>query len=249
MLIDFNRPGLFLFLAFGVVALPGRAQQAAPAGVVTAATRATNGSGNISEGATVFSGDLLRTTDEGHLNVQSGTLQFALGPNSTVRIFRTLNRVIVEIERGTLAYTAKGASEDLTIYASDIRAIPKTNVPAAGRITIISRCDVNVSAVRSAIEVTSGGETKTIEETNSYRVLSEFGVDYHDSWQPVLADYPDFPKDAQYHHSHSHVACPAGVWQAPIAAAHSHFGILVGGGTAVITGYALHEVFESPDRP
>ncbi|HXY23340.1 MAG TPA: hypothetical protein VEI73_01730 [Candidatus Acidoferrum sp.] len=243
----------FPFLLILALTVPSvKAQQATPTGVVTVANRATVGNQGVSVGSTVFSGDLLKTEDEGRLNVQAATVQIALGPNTSVRLFRNLNRVIVEVERGSIAYTAKGTNEDLTIFALDIRIVPKTSVPASGQVTIVSRCDVNVSAIHSTIDVTSGRESRTIEETKSFRVLSEFGVDYRDSWQPVLADYPEYPRDAEYHKSHSHVACPAGVWQAskpPVAPAGSHFVEIVGGALAILTWIGADEAFESAERP
>jgi hypothetical protein len=243
-----------LLFLFTVSPLPqsAHAQQASPVGVVTAAANATIGNGNVSEGTTVFSGELLKTSDQGHLSVQSGSLQIALGENSSARVFRNLNRTIVELERGTLAYSSKGMNENLTLFALDIRFAPQTSLPVAGQISILSRCDVSVTATRGTIEVTSGRETKTVQETKSYRVLSDFGVDYRDSWQPVLSDYPDFPRDAQYHHSHGHVACVAAATpiQNPVSAlAEGHFREIIGGAVGLITGYVLHEAFESPDRP
>lgn len=242
-----------LFLTIlGPCVLPAFAQQVAPAGVVTVAAHATLGNTAVSVGSTVFSGDLLKTDDQGHLNIQLGTAQFAVGPNSSVRLFHSLNRTVVELERGTLAYTAKGVSEDLTLFALDVRLVPKTAALAAGQITVVSRCDVSVTAFHGSIDVTSGRETKTVEETKSYRVLSDFGVDYRDSWQPTLAEYPDYPKEAPYHHSHAHVACPAGVWQtakSPLPGLRSHFAEVVGGVAAIATWFGLDEVFESPDRP
>ena len=233
-------------------ASPGFSQQAVPSGVVTMASRAMLGNEAVTVGSTVYSGDLLKTEDEGRLNVQAGTVQIALGPNTSIRLFRNVNRVLVEVERGSIAYTAKGTNEDLTIFALDVRLVPKTSVPASGQVDIVSRCDVLVTASHSSVDVTSGRETRTIQETKSFRVLSEFGVDYRDSWQPVLADYPDFPRDAEYHKSHSHVACPAGVWQAskpPVAAGSSHFAEIVGGAAAIITWIGVDEAFESADRP
>jgi len=251
--MSFKKIVIRSLLLSGLAASIAGAQQVTPAGVVTIASRATLGDQAVSVGSTVFSGDLLKTEDKGSLSVQSGTVQIALGPNASVRIFHNLNRVIVEVERGAIAYTAKGTNEDLTIFALDIRLVPKTSAPASGQVSIVSRCDVNVTASHSTIDVTSGRENRTIEETKSFRVLSEFGVDYRDSWQPVLTDYPEFPRDAEYHKSHSHVACPAGVWQAakpPVSALGAgHFQEIVGGVVIILTCLALCEVFEIPDRP
>jgi len=242
---------LFLF-ALVLCPNPAHAQQLASAGVVTVATNSTIGNGNVTEGTTVFSGDLLKTGDQGHLSVQSGTLQFALGENSAARIFRNLDRTIVELERGTLAYTAKGVNESVTIFALDIRFAPQTSLQVAGQISILSRCDVSVTAIRGTVDVTSGRETKTVQESKSYRVLSDLGVDYRDSWQPVLNDYPDYPRDTQYHHSHDHVACAAAANNAqkpPFALTGGHFREIIGGAVAIVTSWVVHEALESPDRP
>jgi len=244
---------VFLFLfALGLCPNLVHAQQFASAGLVTVAANATIGNSNVSEGATVFSGDLLKTGDQGHLSVQSGSLQFVLGEYSSARFFQNLNRTIVELERGTLAFSAKGVNENLTIFALDIRFAPQTSLQVAGQIGILSRCDVTVTAARGSVEVTSGRETRTVQEGKSYRVLSDFGVDYRDSWQPVLSDYPDLPSDAQYHHSHAHVAClvAAHAVQSPVSAlAEGHFREIIGGAVAIITGWSVHEALESPDRP
>jgi hypothetical protein len=230
------------------------AQQATPAGVVAIATNATLGSTTVSEGATVFSGDVLKTGDGGRLQVQSGALQFVLGANSAARIFRADNRFLVELERGALAYTAKGGGEDLTLYALDVKFLPKTTLPAAGQITIVSRCNLTATSTHSSIEVTSGRETRTVEESKSFRILSAVGVDYRDSWKPVLSDYPEYPRDAEYHHSHDHIACAADLTQqahkAPISALGAgHFGEIVGGGVTIIGVIGVIKAFESPDRP
>jgi hypothetical protein len=246
------KPTLLFFLALELCPILIQAQQSSSVGVVTLSANSTIGNGNVTEGTTVFSGDLLKTGDQGHLSVQSGSLQFALGENSSARIFRNLNRTIVELERGTLAYTAKGVNENLTVFALDIRFAPQTSLQVAGQISILSRCDVSVTAIRGTVEVTSGRETKTVQESKSYRVLSDLGVEYRDSWQPVLSDYPDYPRDSQYHHSHGHVACVAAANNAqnPVSALGAgHFREIIGGGVAIITGWVIHEALESPDRP
>ena len=241
---------LLLLSVLGLCPVLIQAQQVASAGVVTGASNATVGSGSVSEGATVFSGELLKTGDHGRLNVQSGSVQLVLGENTSVRVFKNLNRTLVEIERGTLTYTARGASEDLTLFALDIQFVPKTSFPASGQISIVSRCDVNVTAIRSTVEATSGRETRTIEETKSFRVISEMGVDYRDSWHPVLSDYPEYPREAEYHRSHSHVACPAAPWKSPVSAlAQGHFREIAIGIAVIIGVPPIIKAFESPDRP
>jgi hypothetical protein len=224
------------------------------AGIVTQALNATDGNTSITEGATVYSGDLLKTTDHGRLQIQVGTIQFVLNENSSARIFHAGTRTLVEVERGILAYSVRGVNEDLVLYAQDIKIVPRTNVAAAGQIDITTRCSVTVTSTHNKIDVTSGRESRTIEESKTFRVVSEVGVDYKDDWQPVLTDYPEYPRDADYHHSHSHVACPAAyapqsAQHAPIAGGTGHFTELAGGVVGIITGILVHQALESPDRP
>lgn len=244
------------FLTLGLSDSACHAQQVPPAiqtGIVTLAQGATNGGSAITEGATVYSGDLLKTGDNGRLQVQVGTIQFILTGNSSARIFHAGNRTLVEVERGTLAYSVRGTHENLILYAQDIKFVPRTNAPAVGQIDISNRCSIIVTSTKSTIDVTSGKETRTIEESKSFRATSEVGVDYDDKWQPVLTDYPEYPREADYHHSHGHVACPAAYvaqpHHAPLAGGAGHFTELTAGAVGVITAIVVHKALESPDRP
>jgi hypothetical protein len=250
-----KRSKQFVFLclfAFAVAAIPACAQQPSPAGAVTVAANATIGNAPLTEGATIFSGDPLKTGDNGRLQVQAGSVQFTLADNTSARIFRDENRILVELERGTILYNTKGANEDLRIFALDVRLVPHTNGPAQGQVHIVSRCDVDTTAVRGQIDITSGRESKTVEESKSYRVTSAVGVDYKDSWQPIPADYPDYPHDAAYHRSHGHVACAADIpRKTPVAGmgGGAHIIELTGGIIAILTIPPIIKAFESPDRP
>jgi hypothetical protein len=85
-------------------------------------------------------------------------------------------------------------------------------------------------------------------------VTSELGVDYQDSWQPVPADYPEFPRDAQYHHSHSHAACPAAYTNQthnPVKSAigDGHFGEIAIGISIGVSIPIIKCALESPHKP
>ena len=228
------------------------AQQQTQAGVATNARNATVGTTSVSSGSTIFSGDLLKTGEQGRLQVQSGTIQFMFEASSAARIFRTGNRVIVELERGTVHYSAQGASEKLTLFAQDIKFIPAMSDLAVGQISIVSQCEVTATAKRSTLEATSGRETRTIETNKTYRVLSEVGVDYDDSWKPVPPDYSDYSRDADYHRSHRHVACSPDTWKQrtphqPLK--EGHFKYVAAGGVAAVTIVVLIKALESPSEP
>jgi len=221
------------------------------AGVVTLANQALLAGASLSEGATVFSGDLVSTEEEGQVQIQAGRIKLTLQAQGSFRIFRAGERVVVELERGTMAYTMTGA-DDLTIYALDTRLVPERSNGATGQVTIVSRCEVKATSQRQTITVTSGKETKTIEETKTYTVRSDFGIEYRDSWKPTPSDYPDFDPNSTYHRTHSHSACGLVAKEASSGAkqaAGSHFkvgaAILAGGVTCLL----VCRDFESPDTP
>src|SRR5262249_7531627 len=124
---------------------------------------------------------------------------------------------------------------------------------AIGQVTIVSRCEVRATSQTRTMDVTVGKETKTIEETKTYTVRSDFGIEYHDSWKPTPSDYPDFDPNSAYHRSHSHSACGLAADhpnQAPTPAlSGTHFKV----GAAIIgvgvTCLVVCRSFESPDRP
>ncbi len=246
-------PAIYVTLALILGSWPVSAQEVGQAGVVTFANGASIGIATASNGSTIFSGDLLKTGEAGRLQIQSGTMQFVLDARSAARIFKTGDRVLVELEQGSLVYSAKGVSENLTLFAQDIRFVPRTTELAVGQITIISRCDVQASTSRSSLEATSGKETRTIDANKSYSVIPLFGVDYNDSWKPTVQDYPEYPRNADYHRSHNHIACSPGDQKTQklpkSTATEGHF-ILKATTIAVVpTAIILWKALESPDKP
>src|SRR5258708_1136388 len=246
-------PAVYVTLALILGSWPVSAQEVGQAGVVTFANDASIGIATASNGSTIFSGDLLKTAEAGRLQIQSGTVQFVLDARSAARIFKTGDRVLVELEQGSLAYSAKGGSENLMVFAQDIKFAPRTTELAVGQITIVSRCDVQASPSRSSLEVTSGKETRTIDANKSYSVIPPFGVDYNDSWKPTVQDYPEYPRNADYHRSHNHIACSPGdqkTQKLPRSPAKEGPFILKATTiVAVPSAIILWKALESPDKP
>ncbi|MBS1839269.1 MAG: hypothetical protein JSS69_14430 [Acidobacteria bacterium] len=219
-----------------------------------AAQNATIEGSRLSEGSAVFTGERLAAGDGGEVLVQCGGIRLALKENSAMRTFQAGTKTIVELEHGTILYATLGNSEDLSIYSLDIRIVPVTSRPAAGQVSSPSRCQISVYPTKSSATVTSGKETKVIEESKSYAVTALEGIDYRDDWKPVLSDYPEFPRDAAYHRSHGHAACaPAfanNTGRPPVqAVGQGHFReIAIGiiGGVSIIP---IKKALESPDRP
>jgi hypothetical protein len=240
-----------LGIAGWLILVPVSIGQTSVAGVVTLANQALLAGSTVSPGATVFSGDLVATEEEGQIQVQAGRIKLTLLPQSSFRIFRAGEIVVVELERGGMTYST-AAGDDLTIYALDARLVPERAGGATGQVTVVSRCEVKATSQTHTLEVTSGKETKTIEETKTYSVRSEFGIEYHDSWKPVPADYPEFDPNSRYHRSHSHSACGLVAKEngpAPKAALGSHFKVAAAVVAVGVTCLVLCPDFESPDKP
>lgn len=245
------------FIAAGFLFTPGTAaaSQVSTSGcTVRAAHNATLGSSNVSEGSTIFSGERLATGSAGEVLLQCGSIRLGLKENSSIRTFQAGTKTIVELEHGTVAYATSGQSEDLVLYTLDIRIVPMTSQPASGQVSSPSHCEATVSPIKSSATVTSGKETKNIEESKSYEVRAEEGVDYRDDWKPVLSDYPELPRDTDYHRSHGHIACaPAFLnrgGKPPMQALGSgHFREIAIAVVGIGTGVGIHKVLESPDRP
>ena len=139
----------------------------------------------------------------------------------------------------------------LIIYALDSRLVPEAATGATGQITIVSRCELRATSQTHTLNVTSGKETKAIEETKTYSVRSDFGIEYHDSWKPVPSNYPEFDPNSAYHRSHSHSACglAQGHPTQPPAPGSSHFAAGAAIVGAAVVCLVLCRGFESPDRP
>src|SRR5215470_9176813 len=177
-----------LIICCWLVLVPVCLGQTSIAGVVTLANRASLAGANVTSGTTVFSGDLVTTDDDGQIQIQAGRSKISLQPQSSFRVFRAGERLVVELERGTMMYVTPTGGE-LTIYALDARMLPADASGGTGQVSIVSRCEMKATSQVSTLDVTSGKETKTIEEGKTYTVRSDFGIEYHDSWKPVPSEY------------------------------------------------------------
>lgn len=242
---------LSLLAARVVLAAPG---QTIPLGCsVTVANDATISGTEATIGTDIFSGELLRTSGDGHLMIQCRTVRLALASDSSMRLFQLGTKTSVELERGIVDYSTGGQSEDLTLYGLDVKIVPDTRQPTIGQVDVSSHCELSVQSTKGTAAVTSEKKTEIVEESKAYDVTPTLGVDYSDDWHPVPADYPDFPSQAKYHDSHHHVVCAAApVQNAGIKAATNPeiFRAIAIGGIAGGGGYGLWQLeSESPSKP
>lgn len=242
-----------LCLLAGPVALAAPAQTSLLACSATVADRATISRAEAVAGTDVYGGELLQTSNEGSLTIQCRTVRLALASNSSMRVFQSGTKTSVEVERGIVAYSTAGQSENLTLYALDVKIVPNTSQPTIGQVDVASHCEVSVQSIKGTAAVTSEAETKVVEESKAYDVTPKMGVDYSDDWQPIPADYPDLPRQAKYHDSHHHVACAAAPIQnesAKAAIDPEVFREIAVGGLMAGGGIVLWRwLTESPSKP
>ena len=240
-----------IFLASSVLILAGLASTAVAAqqspgtalGIVVKAQNALIGSAALTEGATVYTGDYLSTTDGGSLLVRIGALSLELQPDSSVHIYRAPYGAVVELNRGTVLYTTPGTHENIVIVANDVRVTPNLALADLGRVSIDDPCNVTVFSQRGQANVQSGSESHTVEEGKAYRVRGDNEISYRQYASPDANDY---------HNYHGHKPCaPVQMVKghAPIAAGQSRFLLVTGIVAGTATGFGIMEAFESPARP
>ncbi len=229
----------------GVSAANLLAQQTpgASLGLVVKAQDALVGNASVTDGATIYTGDYLSTTDSGTLLIRIGALSLELQSSSAVHIYSAPYGAIVELNRGTVVYTTPGTHENIVIVANDVRVTPDLTLPDLGRVSVDDPCNVTVFSQRGQAHVQSGSESHTVEEGKAYRVRGENEVSYRKYLSPDTNDYHDY---------HGHKPCaPVGMVKghAPIAPGQSHFLLVTGIVAGTATGIGIWKAFESPARP
>ena len=239
---------LFLLLTLiltGLLATNLAARQAPgnSLGIVVKAQNAQIGNAPLNEGATVYTGDYLATSDGGTLLIRIGALSLELQSNSAVHIYAAPYGAIVELDRGTVVYNTPGTHENIVIVANDVRVTPDLTLPDLGRVSIDDPCNVTVFSQRGQATAQSGSESHTVEEGKAYRVRGENELSYRQYISPDASDY---------HNYHGHKPCaPADIIKghAPVAAGQSHFLLVTGVVAGVATGFGIWKAYESPARP
>jgi len=234
-----------MLIVFALAVSAASRAQDVPLGVVQQASHASLKQRPVSDGATVFSGEELSTDAGGVLAVSVGGTGVRLLESSRVFLYGGASGPIAELVQGTLVFRKEGSGQNLTIVASDVRILSKGDGAVTGQVLLVSPCEIRVTAVAGQLDVTSGKETKTISEKETYSVAP------HDSVVPVRAGVS--PDEPGYHDSHTHKACEerrnknwAGTPRSPST---SSFLKLAGAGAIIATIILIHSYEESPSHP
>ena len=192
--------------------------QDAPLGVVQQANLAHVRQANVSQGATIYPGEELSTDVSGTMILSIGGSTFRLLESTRVFFYAGSSGPEAELRSGTLAFRKDAGGSQLLIMASDVKIVTKGDGPAAGHVIVISPCEVRVSTLVGQLDVTSGAETQSMGERETYSVTPD-----NAAIEPHSAVSPD---DPGYHQTHTHKGCrPDFNWpnKPPPGATSSHF--------------------------
>jgi hypothetical protein len=147
--------------------------------VVAGADRAHLNSAAVSEGATVYDGDYFSTEAGGMLLLRSDATSLDLAEEGAVIVRRRANgaqSMEAELSRGTLVFRATWAAA-LEIAAQEALIRPAKDALTIGQVSIIGPKELRIYARRGSLQFSYRGETRTIAEGESYRVILDLSED------------------------------------------------------------------------
>jgi hypothetical protein len=222
---------LALLVSFSLVSAPG---WAAPSslGTVVYADRANLGATRVFVGTTIFSGDRISTDKSGSIQVRAGAARLLLSSASSAIFSEGDGSPAATLTLGSATFsTANSNAFVLHVATAVIRA--NSDQPTIGQVTVLNPKELIVKSSRGSLRIAVEDDVREIPEGAAYRVVLD-----------PNAAAPQGPRGAGTKDS-GREPRKAGksskfFWYAVAVSA----GVIVGG-----TVLALHEVFESPDRP
>jgi len=164
---------LAIAMAFSLAGNSGNGKADA-LGVIVLADGAKLGSQAASEGTTIYDGDRLSTDAEGSLRLLVGEAFVYLPHNSCVTVHKGAGEALQEFEAelvsGTVVLSIKeGSAVEIIASSARIRSLAETR--GVVEVGIAGPHELIVFAHRGPAQISYHGETETIAEGKSYRVL------------------------------------------------------------------------------
>lgn len=218
------------FVAMAVASLLAGASPAkiASLGLIMHAERAHVGEAAASAGSTIFEGDRLSTEPDGLLRIAIPALTLQLGGQSALVLGRAVDPegIVAELASGTLLFSATSTGS-IVIAANDALVRPAANVATVAHVRMVNPRELRIYAQRGTLEFSYRGESETIQEGKSYRVI----IDPTETESAALGSDPATKPPAMHHPTFILVAIAAAV-----------------AGVASAIPMMMHSD-ESPDRP
>ena len=226
------RAVLALVVSYAMLVMPASGSTPTAIGTVTAASGARVGATAASSGATVFGGDHLSTESAGSIQVRAGAARLLLSGASSANLGPSEGAPSATLLRGTAIFSTANAKA-FTLHASTAEIRPESNQPTVAQVTYISAKELQVRSTRGSLAITVDGETQIVPEASAFRVILD-----PDSYYAATGDAPQGPQG---------VGGRGG--RGPLKAGRSHFLLIALVLTGVVTGVALYEALQSPDKP
>jgi hypothetical protein len=202
-------------------------------GTIVTSEHALIGDSSAEVGTTVFSGDRLSTEREGSVQIRAGAARLLLQSGTMATLSDTGGAPSAKLFLGTATFST-GNSKAFTLFASRAAIRAQSDGPTIGQVTYLNEKELLVISKRGPLTITVDGETEVIADGAAYRVLLDP--------PPTMAQGPEGAGTRKEDNKR-------GMSGPPLKAARSHFLIAAVAVTAVISGLAISEALESPNRP
>ena len=229
------RASLATLITIGLTVAPVWAspKTASSLGTIVTAEHALVGDSSAEVGTTVFSGDRLSTGLAGSVQVRAGAARLLLQSASSATLNDSEGAPSAKLSGGTATFST-GNSKAFTLFASRAAIRAQSDGPTIGQVTYVNEKELLVVSKRGPLTITVDGETEVINEGAAYRVVLDP--------PPTMAQGPE-GAGANKNGKRKGMNGP------PLKAGRNYFLITAVGVTAVVTGLAVSEALESPNRP
>ena len=201
-------------------------------GTVVYAERAHVGTAALTVGTTIFAGDKLETERApGGLQIRAGAARLVLAASSRVVWGIDSGSPGATLIAGTAAFSTAGAKA-FVLHAGAAAFRPRGDVPTVANVTLFNPKELIVRCSRGAVLIAVEDDVRVIPEGTAYRVVLDPEAARRLGGAPTPAATP-----AQWGQD------------PPKKPAKSSFIWYAIGFTALVTGFAVYEALESPDRP
>ena len=230
------RASLATLTYLGLIISPvwAAANTTASLGTIVTAEKARVGDSAADVGTTIFSGDRLATDADGSVQIRAGAARLLLQSASIATVNDAEGAPAAKLLRGTATFST-GNARAFTLYVSRAAIRPQSNDPTIGQVTYLNEKELLVASKRGALLITVDGETQLIPDGTAYHVLLD----------PPAAQGPEGAGAHKEKDKDNH----KGMNGPPLRAGRNYFTITAVGITAIVSGFALSEAFESPNRP
>ncbi|HEX4538211.1 MAG TPA: hypothetical protein VH140_14765 [Candidatus Acidoferrum sp.] len=225
------RPVVAAVLILAMSLTPGWGSGGPAFGTVVSAEGANVGGGSLSAGTTVFGGDRLFTTGTGSVQLRAGAARLLLTGDTAAVLGKDAVSPAASLTRGTAVFST-ATSKAFVMHVGSMAIRPDTDQPTVAQVTVIGPRQLMVRSTRGSVSVAVDDDVRVIPEGMAYRIVLD----------PTEAELAAADQDPQGVGSGRRAGRPR-------RAGRNRFVWFAIGVTAIITGLALSEAMESPDRP